>query len=92
MAAIVFLVSHGIVKLALVHRLLRDDRWAYRPTLATLGRLAAYQLVVLVEAPSVGKAFALALDAAIIWLVWLVWLEWRSRRERVRPAGRGRSS
>lgn len=72
---IVFLISHGIVKLVLVYCLLRDYRWVFRPALAILGLFAVYQLIVLISAPTVGKAVLLLLDVVI---VWLVWAEWRS--------------
>lgn len=76
-AVIVFLLSHGIVKLALVYCLLRDYRWVYRPAVLILGLFALYQLVVLLETPTAGKAVVLLLDVVIIGLVWR---EWRSRR------------
>ncbi|PPL18743.1 DUF2127 domain-containing protein [Microterricola pindariensis] len=75
-AVIVFLLSHGIVKLALVYCLLRDYRWVYRPALLILGLFALYQLVVLLEAPTLGTGLLFLLDAVIIWLVWR---EWRSK-------------
>lgn len=75
-AAIVFLLSHGTVKLLLVYCLLRDYRWAYRPAIVILGLFAVYQLVLLIEEPTPVKAFFLLLDLVI---VWLIWREWRAR-------------
>ncbi|AMB58578.1 DUF2127 domain-containing protein [Microterricola viridarii] len=88
---IVFLLSHGTLKLLLVYCLLRDYRWAYRPALVILGLFAVYQLVVLIGAPTPVKAVLLLLDVVIIWLVWR---EWRARAGDAdsTPAGRGTAS
>lgn len=79
---IFFLLSHGIVKLALVYCLLRNYLWAYVPALVILSLFAVYQLVLLVQRPSVGLAALLALDLVIVWLVWREW------RVMVRPGRR----
>lgn len=70
---IFFLLSHGIVKLALVYCLLKEYRWVYPYALGVLGLFALYQLVVLVRAPSLGLTVLMALDLLIIWLVWREW-------------------
>lgn len=72
---IFFLLTHGIVKLVLVYCLLREYRWVYPYALVVLGLFAVYQLVALVQSPSVGFVLLAILDFIIIWLVWR---EWRS--------------
>jgi len=74
---IFFLLSHGIVKLALVYCLLKEYRWVYPYALGVLGLFALYQLVVLVRSPNLGLAALMALDLIIIWLVWREWMNLR---------------
>jgi uncharacterized membrane protein len=73
-----FLLAHGIVKVVLVYCLLREYHWVYPYALAVLGLFAAYQVFVLVGAPTVGMALLTALDFLIIWLVWREWRVLRS--------------
>jgi uncharacterized membrane protein len=73
-----FLLAHGIVKVVLVYCLLREYHWVYPYALAVLGLFAAYQIFVLVGAPTVGMALLTALDFLIIWLVWREWRVLRS--------------
>jgi uncharacterized membrane protein len=72
---IFFLLSHGIVKLVLVYCLLKEYLWVYPYALAVLGLFAVYQIVVLVQSPSVALVVLAILDIVIILLVWR---EWRS--------------
>lgn len=67
---IVFLVSHGVIKLALVYALLKQIVKAYPYALAVLGAFLVYQIYVLVMHPGVGMVVFTVLDAVIIWLVW----------------------
>lgn len=76
-----FLLSHGIVKLVLVYCLLKEYLWVYPYALAVLGLFAVYQIVVLVQRPSVALVLLAILDIVIILLVWR---EWRSLA-RTRP-------
>lgn len=77
---IIFLIGHGIVKLALVYCLLRRIIWAYPYALAILGLFLAYQLYVLVLNPlSIGMWLFTVLDVAIIYLVWG---EWKDLKEK----------
>jgi uncharacterized membrane protein len=67
---IIFLVTHGLVKLGLVYCLLREIVRAYPVALAILGAFLVYQLYVFVVHPTIGMAIFTILDAVIIWLVW----------------------
>lgn len=80
---IVFLIGHGIVKLALVYCLLRRIVWAYPYALAVLGLFLVYQLYVLALNPlSPGMWLFTLLDAAIIWLVWGEWQDLRETADK----------
>jgi uncharacterized membrane protein len=70
---IIFLLSHGVVKLALVYALLKRLLWAYPYSLAVLGAFLIYQLYVCVVHPSIGMALFAFLDVVIIGLVWREW-------------------
>ena len=73
---IVFLIGHGVVKLALVYCLLRDIVKAYPYALAILVGFLLYQLYVLVQDPSnIGMWLFTILDTIIIYLVWDEWRE-----------------
>jgi len=67
---IIFLLTHGIVKIALVVCLLKKIIRAYPIALAILGAFLVYQVYVFVRGPSVSMAIFCLLDAVIIWLVW----------------------
>lgn len=67
---IIFLISHGVIKLALVYALLKKIVQAYPIALVILGLFLVYQVYVFIRAPTIGMAFFSILDAAIIGLVW----------------------
>lgn len=70
---ILFLLTHGIVKIVLVYCLLKEFHWAYPYALGVLVLFAGYQLYVLVQTPTIVMGMVTALDVAIIWLVWREW-------------------
>jgi len=77
---IVFLIGHGVVKLALVYCLLRRIIWAYPYALAILGLFLVYQVYALVQNPlSLGTWLFTILDVIIIYLVWG---EWKDLKEK----------
>ncbi|HLZ14455.1 MAG TPA: DUF2127 domain-containing protein [Candidatus Saccharimonadales bacterium] len=80
--AILFLLTHGAVKVGLVVALLRQKLWAYPWALVALGLFLAYQLWLLVTKPTFSMAALSVLDAIIIWLVWR---EWGKAREHTKP-------
>lgn len=67
---ILFLVTHGVVKLVLVYCLLREIIRAYPAALTILVLFLVYQLYILIVQPSIGMAIFTILDVVIIWLVW----------------------
>lgn len=71
--AVVFLLTHGLVKIVLVAALLRNYRWAYPFALITLGLFVVYQLYRMVIEPTWGMGLLTALDLIIIWLIWREW-------------------
>jgi len=77
---ILFLIIHGLVKLALVYCLLKEIVKAYPYALAVLTLFLIYQAYVFVKAPSIGMALFTILDAVIIWLVWREYRELRAKK------------
>ncbi|MBM7470578.1 DUF2127 domain-containing protein [Subtercola frigoramans] len=83
---IVFLLTHGIVKLVLVYCLLKEYRWVYPYALAVLGLFAVYQIYTVIQKPTVGLIVLALLDIVIIWLVWREWRTLTQAAERTQPA------
>ncbi len=71
--AILFLATHGAVKVALVVALLRQKLWAYPWALGVLALFLVYQAYLMIVKPTFGMAFLTVLDMVIIWLVWREW-------------------
>lgn len=67
---IIFLISHGVIKLALVYALLKKIVQAYPVALVVLGLFLVYQVYAFIREPTIGMAVFSILDAAIIGLVW----------------------
>lgn len=70
---VLFLVTHGVVKLTLVWALLRKVLWAYPYALGVLVLFFLYQLYLLIAHPTVGMALFTLIDALIIYVVWGEW-------------------
>ncbi len=70
---ILFLISHGVIKLALVYALLKEILWAYPYALFVLTLFLVYQLYILAIHPTIGMGLFALLDAIIIWVVWGEW-------------------
>ncbi len=75
---VAFLVSHGVVKLALVYALLKEILWAYPYALVVLVLFLVAQLYAFATHPSVGMAMFCLLDVLIIYLVWGEWQKLKS--------------
>ncbi|MBS0563404.1 MAG: DUF2127 domain-containing protein [Proteobacteria bacterium] len=65
-----YLLSHGIVKLALVAGLLAGRLWAYPAALAAMGLFIAYQLYRYSYTHGIGLIVLTVFDLAVIWLIW----------------------
>lgn len=67
---VVYLIAHGVVKVALAAGLLANKRWAYPFAIAVLLAFAVYQLYRFTHTHAVLLPLLSALDLAIAWLVW----------------------
>ncbi len=67
---IYYLISHGVLKLAVVAGLLANKRWAYPAGLIVLGLFILYQFYRMTFAPSVALALLTAFDFIVMWLIW----------------------
>jgi uncharacterized membrane protein len=65
-----YLLSHGVVKLALVTGLLMRKLWAYPSTMVVLGLFILYQLYRYSETHGVGLLLLTALDVVVVGLTW----------------------
>lgn len=65
-----YLLSHGLVGLALVAGLLREKLWAYPASLGVLGLFIAYQLYRYAQAPSAVLALLTGFDLLVMLLIW----------------------
>jgi uncharacterized membrane protein len=75
-----YLLSHGLVNVALVIGLLRGRLWAYPVSLAVLVAFIAYQGYRYSYTHSIGLMVLTAFDIVIIWLIWHEWRLLRLRR------------
>ncbi|KPV48580.1 hypothetical protein SE17_37320 [Kouleothrix aurantiaca] len=75
--ASIYLIAHGLIKLALAVALLRGKPWAYPAALGFLGLFILYQLYRLSYSYSLGLALLTAFDVLV---VVLVWREYRAHR------------
>ena len=65
-----FLVSHGLINMALVAGLLRQKLWAYPATFAVLSLFIAYQLYRFTFTHDIGLIVFSALDVVVMALAW----------------------
>ncbi len=68
-----YLLSHGLVKLALVAGLLRNKLWAYPASIVVMLGFIAYQLYRYSYTHSPGLIALTVLDVVVIALVWHEW-------------------
>ena len=85
--AVLFLLSHGIVKVAMVIALLRQKRWAYPVSLVLLILFLIYQIYLLITQNTFFMGVLTVFDVVIIWLVWREWQvakrRWAAKAERI---------
>jgi uncharacterized membrane protein len=65
-----YLLAHGVVKVALVTALFRRRRWAYPALILSLALFILYQAYRVVRHLSLGLALLTIFDVVIVWLVW----------------------
>lgn len=68
--ASLFLLSHGIVKVALAIALWMDDLWAYPLAILVFGAFSVYQVYRYAHTHSLALLVLTILDIAIVWLTW----------------------
>ena len=66
----IYLLSRGIIKLALVIALLKNKLWAYPAALVVLGLFMAYQVYRVTVAHSVFLTLLTLFDVIVVWLIW----------------------
>jgi uncharacterized membrane protein len=76
----IFLIVHGLIKIALVYCLLREITRAYPVALAILGVFLIYQLYVLITDFGIGILLLTILDIIIVWLVWGEYQDLRAKK------------
>lgn len=65
-----YLLSHGVVKLALVAGLLSGRLWAYPAALGAMGLFILYQLYRYSYTHGFGLIVLTVFDLVVIWLIW----------------------
>lgn len=65
-----YLLSHGVVKLALVTGLLMRKLWAYPTTVVVLGLFIVYQLYRYTQTHGIGLLLLTTLDVIVVGLTW----------------------
>jgi uncharacterized membrane protein len=65
-----YLLSHGIVKVALVAGLLRNKLWAYPASLVVMGLFIVYQIYRFFYTQSVGLVVLTVFDLIVMVLIW----------------------
>lgn len=78
---IVFLLVHGVVKVAIVVSLVVGAVRVYPWAIGALAALTVAQVVDLVMRPSIGLVLLTILDVVVIALTWREWRERRSLRQ-----------
>lgn len=68
-----YLLSHGVVKLAVVIGLLKNWPRAYPTALAVFGLFTAYQIYLLTHRISPGMVVLTIFDFAVLYLIWREW-------------------
>lgn len=81
-----YLLSHGVVKLAVVIALLKGKLWAYPASLVVLGAFAAYQVYRYAHTHAVGLIALTAFDIVVMGLIWHECRQVKQRTVRAPPA------
>src|SRR5260370_32651073 len=68
--ASLYLLSHGIIKLALVIGLLKNKLWAYPWSISVLGLFMIYQVYRYTYTHAIGLSLLQLFDVVVLWLIW----------------------
>jgi len=66
----IYLISHGIIKGALVFGLLKGYSWSYPAGLAVLALFVIYQCIQILIHFSIGLILLTIFDLVVMWLIW----------------------
>ncbi|MBS0274115.1 MAG: DUF2127 domain-containing protein [Proteobacteria bacterium] len=77
-----YLISHGVIKLALVVALLEKRLWAYPLAVIVFAAFIAYQIYRFTLTHSIGL---IALSIFDLLVIWLIWVEYRALKRYVTP-------
>jgi uncharacterized membrane protein len=80
--ASLYLLAHGVVKLALVVLLLFNKIWAYPLTIAVFGAFMVYQVHRFTHTHSWALIWLTVFDAVIVYLTWKEYQEQRAARRK----------
>jgi len=67
---LIYLISHGVIKLVLIWAMLRKKMWAYPWSMWVLGAFIAYQLYRFASTHSMMLIVLSVLDAVVVYLIW----------------------
>jgi len=70
---LIYLLSHGLIKLGLVVALLKRQLWAYPAAIAVFGAFMAYQVYRYTYTHSVWLLVLTVFDAMVVAFTWLEW-------------------
>jgi len=73
----IYLLAHGVVKIALVVSLLKGWMWSYPASIIVLALFIVYQTYQFILHPGWGM---IALNIFDLVVIWLIWIEYRSVR------------
>lgn len=88
--AVLYLLSHGVLKVGLVWALMKSQLWAYPAAISLFTAFGVYQVYRYVLSPSALLVILTVLDALVIGLTWMEWR--RLVGEMPRTAARKRTS
>jgi uncharacterized membrane protein len=80
--AVLFLLSHGVLKVGLVWALLKSQLWAYPTAIAVFALFGVYQIYRYLLTPSALLVVLTVLDGFVIGLTWAEYRRLQERRPR----------
>ena len=83
--AAIYLLSHGVIKLALVVGLLRGKLWAYPAALVVFSLFILYQIYLYIGDQSTAVLVLTLFDAIVLWFVWREYLIALERKRKHEP-------
>jgi uncharacterized membrane protein len=78
--ASLYLLSHGVTKVAIVVALWMNKLWAYPLTMVVFGAFSVYQMYRYIYTHSIAMLILTIFDVLLIYLTWLEWREQEAHR------------